>query len=118
MAGKKAVTKKSNKKSPENENLCALLTYLIIGIIWHFADEKMKKNEFVKFHSKQAINLWLIFIIGDAVLSLVRILNIPFSTIFSVFILVVGIIAAINALNGRKEEVLIIGQFAEKYLTY
>ena len=33
-----------------NNKLCAALSYLLIGIIWYFADEKMKSSSFAKFH--------------------------------------------------------------------
>ena len=46
-----------SKKEIEEGKAAAVLSYLLIGIIWYFVDEKMKKNSYVKFHVQQAIVL-------------------------------------------------------------
>ena len=47
-------------KKNDNSKLVAVLSYLLIGIIWYFVDDKVKKNAFAKFHVKQALNLFII----------------------------------------------------------
>ena len=63
----KKESKSSGKASVENEKVCAILSYLLIGIIWYFADEKMKKSNFAKFHVKQGIVLFIAGIIVSIV---------------------------------------------------
>jgi len=45
-------------KDVEQGKACAILAYFFVGIIWFFVDEKLKKNEFAKFHAKQAMILF------------------------------------------------------------
>ena len=35
-------------KEIEQGKGCAALGYILVGIIWYFADEQMKKNNYVK----------------------------------------------------------------------
>ncbi|MCD4705731.1 DUF4870 domain-containing protein, partial [bacterium] len=87
--------------------------YLLIGVIWYFADEKMEKNNFVKFHVKQGLVL-LILSLGGAIL-----LNMLFLfwliPLYNLVILVFVIIGIINANNEKKKELPLIGQFAKKF---
>jgi uncharacterized membrane protein len=110
----------------ENEKLVAILSYLLIGIIWFFVDDKVKKSSFAKFHVKQAIILFIAGVIYDIILGvLYNILAFPFASlrIFSLLYilsllyyvpLVLGIIGIINALNDKENELPIIGKYAEK----
>lgn len=106
----------------ENAKLCAALSYLLIGIIWWVADEKMKPNTFVKFHAKQGLVLLIVDIIIWATFS---ILFVPFafvgalwilwsvvSTIVWLTMLILLILGIINAVNGNEKELPVIGRFA------
>lgn len=112
MAKKKAV--KSSKEKVENEKICAILSYLLIGIIWYFADQKMKKSQFAKFHAKQGIVLFIIDIIIWVIASIpiVGWIAGPILWIIFVILLVVGII---NAANGKENKLPIIGGFADNF---
>lgn len=99
----------------------AVLSYLLIGIIWYFADEKMKKNSFVKFHVKQGLVLLIFSIIwsiamgflgGIFMFGMFYLWNILH--LLSYVPLIFGIIGIINALNGKEKELLLIGRFAQK----
>ncbi|MFH1427578.1 MAG: DUF4870 domain-containing protein [Patescibacteria group bacterium] len=105
------MAEKNTTKNSTEGKLCAILAYLLVGIIWYFADEKMKKNEFVKFHVKQALVLLIFSLAGSIVLGMTFILAwlIPLYQVAIFIILVVGII---NANNGDKKELPIIGKFA------
>ena len=106
----------------EKGKICAALSYILIGIIWYFVDEKMKKDKFAKFHAKQGIVL-LVASIAWAIL-----LNIIFGTLalgglwifwqlwslLSYVPLVFVIIGIINAVNNKQKELPIIGKFASK----
>lgn len=113
----------------ENEKLVAILSYFLIGIIWYFVDDKMKKSELVKFHVKQSLNLALFSIVLSIALSIVSpilvfipivgwlaLLVLGFGT--PIFTFVLFIMGVINAANEKKKEVPLIGQFAKKYLTF
>ncbi|MFH1822862.1 MAG: hypothetical protein ABH830_04125 [Patescibacteria group bacterium] len=108
------MAEKNTTKNSTEGKLCAILAYLLVGIIWYFADEKMKKNEFVKFHVKQALVLLIFSLAGSIVLGMTFILAwlIPLYQVAIFIILVVGII---NANNGDKKELPIIGKFASMF---
>jgi len=109
----------ANKKTSSNNDIqegkiCAMLAYLLVGIIWYFADEKMKKNNFAKYHVKQALVLLIVSLAGSIVLGMTFILAwlIPFLQIAVFVLMVIGII---NANNEQKKELPIIGKFGEKF---
>ena len=105
-------SKKSGKI--ENEKVCALLSYLLVGIIWYFVDEKMKKSSFAKYHVKQGLILLFFELIFSALASVPIIgwfIIWPIGYIASIIFLILGII---NSLNGKEAELPIIGQFAAK----
>ena len=112
----------AKNKSHENEKLVAGLSYIIIGIIWYFVYEDMKKNEFAKFHVKQAINLLLISLVMKAAIGILTFITFNvfklISWIFGVIFLILWIVGIINVINGEKKVVPTIGQFAENYLKF
>ena len=72
----------------------------------------MKANEYVKFHVKQALILLIFSIAGSIVLGMTFILAwlIPFYQVAVFILLIIGII---NANNGDKKELPIVGHFAK-----
>lgn len=112
----------------ENEKLVAILSYLLIGIIWYFADGKMKESSLVKFHVKQSLNMLIISVILSIVLSVivgilsVTIILIPVALLLGGFLqiafLVLWILGLVNAINAKEKEVPIIGKFADQYLKF
>ncbi|MFW6014538.1 MAG: DUF4870 domain-containing protein [Candidatus Nanoarchaeia archaeon] len=117
----------------ENSKTCAILAYiLLIGVIWYFVDEKLKKDAFVKFHVKQALFLAVVGIgiaIAVSIMSMVLVF-IPFigwaitgllsllGMIINLGLLILWIFGLINAINEKKEPIPIIGKFAEKIFTF
>jgi len=100
-----------------NSKTCAALSYLLIGIIWYFVDEKMKKDDFVKFHVKQALVLLVADIILQIAASFLWFVGWFLAPLIGIFILVLFILGLVNSLNGKKKELPLIGQFA-KYFTF
>jgi uncharacterized membrane protein len=104
------------KSDVEEGKACAALSYILIGIIWYLVDEKMKKNEFAKFHVKQGLVLLITSIIINVVGSIVPILGwfiiLPLG---SLLVLVLWILGIINSLSGNMKELPLIGQFAKKF---
>ena len=116
-------------KDVDSGKLCAVLSYLIIGIIWYFVDEKMKKNSFVSFHVKQALVL-LIFSIALGILNVILgvifgiiamvtlglasvLMFIP--TIISLIPLVLWLFGIVYSVQGVEKELPIIGQYGDKF---
>ena len=109
---KEGETKKGGEV--DNSKLAAILAYLLVGIIWFFADEKLKKNEFTKFHVKQALVLLIVSVGGSIILSFIPILGwviLPFFSLASFAFCVLGII---NAAQNEKKELPFIGSYAKK----
>jgi len=115
-------------KDVEEGKLAAILSYLLVGIIWYFADEKMKNNSFVKFHVKQGIVLIIASIVYSIVLGILFSLilfplmftgaGLGIIAIFRLLYyvpLVLSILGIINAANGKEKELPIIGHFAKKF---
>ncbi len=100
----------------DNGKVCAILSYLFIGIIWYFADDTMKKNTFAKFHVKQSLVLLVASVILQAIGTVLPIIGwfliLPLSGIFSLVWMVIGII---NAMNGKEKSLPIIGQYSSKF---
>jgi uncharacterized membrane protein len=113
-------TKEAPKGEVKNTKLCAILAYLLIGIIWYFVDKDIQKDEFVKFHVKQGVVLliadiafwiaisilWSILFFIPMLWMLLRLINlIP---------LLFTLIGIFYAVTDKKEELPIIGKYAEK----
>jgi len=117
------MAKKKVKVNSQDSKLVAILSYLIIGMIWYAFDDKVKDG-FSKYHVKQALNAWII-VFGLmclwSILALTIIL-IPFigvlSFITNVIMTVLIIIGILSAANGSKSELPIIGQYAKRYLKF
>ncbi|MEA3463906.1 MAG: hypothetical protein U9R14_02430 [Patescibacteria group bacterium] len=116
MANKKTSTinTSSAKEEIKKGKVCAMLAYLLVGIVWYFVDEKMKKNNFIKFHVKQSLVLLIVSFAGSIVLGMTFIFAwlIP---LYQVAILVMIIIGIMNANNEQEKELPIIGQFGNKF---
>jgi len=94
------------KEKIENEKLVAILSYFLVGIIWYFVDEKMKKSEFVKFHVKQSLILVIISFV-----SWIPIIG----WILGLIALIGAIMGIISAANGTKKDMPLIGKYAKKF---
>jgi len=115
-------------KQIENEKLCAILSYILIGVIWYFVDEKMKKSELARYHAKQGLALLIAAIIYSIIVSvLVSILFIPMVftgtglglilivRVLNLIPLIWVVIGIINAANGNMKPLPLIGRFGEKF---
>lgn len=105
-------------KTVEDGKLCAILAYLLVGIIWYFADDKMKKNKFAKFHVKQGLVFFIAAIIVgivDGFLVWIPIIGWLAITILHITLLVLFIVGLVNSANGKKKPLPIIGSYAKKF---
>jgi len=102
------------KEQVENEKICAILSYLFIGVIWYFADEKMKKSSFARFHAKQGLVLFIADVIAWAIGS-VPIIGWLIGWILYVGVIILMVIGIINAANDQEKPLPIIGKYGEKF---
>ena len=107
----------------DNGKICAILSYLLIGVIWYFVDQEMQKDDFAKFHAKQGLVLLIFSIIWNILISFL--FGMLFYGIFnplwwilhwlSYIPLIFVIIGILNAVNGNKNELPVIGKYASKF---
>ena len=86
----------------------------------YFVDKK-NQTEMTKFHVKQALNLMIISIGLSIVISIIG--SILFFMFFfipllNLALLVLWIFGLIHAIKQEQKEIPVIGQFAEKYLSF
>jgi uncharacterized membrane protein len=101
----------------DNSQLCSILAYLLIGIIWFFADEKLRKNDLVKFHVKQSIVLFIFAICWSIVLGILGVALVflwPIIFILHYVPLVFVIIGIIRAVNKQMVGLPLVGGFANR----
>lgn len=106
--------------SHEHEQLASILSFFLIGVIWYFADEELKKNKVVKHFTKQALVLFGVAIlvgIITSILAFVPIIGWIAMLVLNITLIVLLIIGIIRAVKGDKEKLPLIGEF-DKYLTY
>ncbi len=102
----------------DKSKVVSILSYIfLIGIVWYFVDKKVQ-NDDTKFHVKQALNFSIISIIGNAILGVIPIIGWSLIPVFSLAMTILWIIGIIRAINNDKKEIPIIGQFANKYLSF
>lgn len=126
------------KPKIKNEQLAAVLSYFLIGIIWYAVDKNIRKSNFVKFHVKQSLNLTLISIIANLsaytlllafiafpvnlppMTAIILMITITIITgiISPIFFAVLSIIGFLNVLKQKQKNIPIIGVLAEKYLKF
>ncbi|HRY36544.1 MAG TPA: hypothetical protein P5230_01520 [Candidatus Magasanikbacteria bacterium] len=106
----------NNNSDVDSGKVCAILSYLFIGIVWFFIDENMKKNAFAKFHVKQSLVLLVVSLILQIVGTILPIIGwfliLPLSGLFSLIWMLLGIL---NAFNGESKELPIIGKYSSKF---
>lgn len=68
-------------------------------------------SQFGKFHANQGLLLLIAGIAGHIILSLIPFVGWIFLPFFSIAVLVVAVIALINAINGKAKELPAIGKF-------
>ena len=121
----------TNYKDVEEGKLVAILSYFLVGIIWFFADEKMKKNEFVKFHVKQSLVLlifsvivWVIQAIVSVIITAIAVVTFGLGSVLFVIPMLIGLIplifwifGLIYSIQGVEKEIPLIGKF-EKNFTF
>lgn len=103
----------------EQSKVCAILSYLLIGIIWYYADDKMRKDRFAGFHAKQALVLLIACIAWNILFAILTMITFGLFAligwIVSLLLLVWWIMGLIYAITGQEKELFWIGQYAKKF---
>lgn len=98
----------------DNKTLSIVSYITIIGWIIAFAIGKDKADDLLKFHLKQALGLVIFSFIWGILLNIIMYaVNIPFIGILGFASLILMIIGIINAANGVKKSLPIIGSMFE-----
>jgi len=64
-----------------------------------------------KFHTNQALLLLIVGVVGNVILSIIPIIGAILLPLFSLAVFIFGIIGFVNALNGKAQQLPIIGQY-------
>jgi len=116
----------------EDGKICAALSYILIGIIWYFADDKMRQNKFANYHCKQGLVLLIISVALGIILAILSalffaLMFIPgigfvFASLFWIVSLIIWVcflilwlFGLIYALSGKMKPVPVVGRFGEKF---
>ena len=108
-------TPTTNANDTQTEKVLAIVSYIgFLGLIFHLA--KVCKTEFGQFHAKQASNIFIIELIIDVAVGILRgILSaVKMGWLGSIFgllgtaVWVLGLVGLIYACQGKKEELPII----------
>ncbi len=115
---KKQEKSEARSSSADDGKVCGILAYLLVGIIWYFADEKMKRNAFAKYHVKQGLVLlitWVIVAVVGSILAMVPFIGWFFMLVLEVCMFIIWLLGIIAAINGQQKPLPVIGQFADKF---
>jgi uncharacterized membrane protein len=97
---------------------CAVLSYILIGIVWFFLDKKIRRNTFARFHVKQAIVFIIFLLIVTIIVAAFSLISGVFGRIVEVLLYlamgIIWIIQIINAAAGKEKKMPVIGLFAKE----
>lgn len=68
-------------------------------------------SAFGKFHANQGLLLLIVGVVGSVVLGIIPIIGWMILPIFSLIILIMGILGLVGALNGKAKELPVIGKY-------
>ena len=94
------------------KNILAIISY--IGILCLVPILMKEKDEFVKFHAKQGLVLFIAEV-ATLLISWIPILGWFIGFIFWIIWVVLSLIGIINAVGGKQVPLPVIGKFAKKF---
>lgn len=108
-----------NKTTIENtkpqENSIAIIAYItIIGLIVAFVMNSEKKNAFASYHIKQSLGIAL-FALAIMIVGMIPVLGWIISILGFFLIVFLWITGLVNAINGKKKPVPILGGKFEEW---
>ena len=104
----------NNGENVKKNTAMAVIAYILFFVPLLTGDAK--KDEFVKFHTKQGLVLFILAVLNNMIGWIVRFyLWYTISWIISLCTLVLLILGIINAVNGKKEPLPLIGKYADVF---
>ena len=97
----------------DKSKAAAVLSYLLVGIIWYFADKELKHDALAKFHAKQGIVFFCTIVVLQAALRMLFFVGWILAPIIGVIELVLWVFGIIYALQGKQKPLPIIGGMAK-----
>lgn len=99
------------KKSGQIDIL-ALLSY--VGILFILPLMVRKEDQFVQFHAKQGLVLFLAEL-AVSIWQAVPVIGWTTAPLLALVCFIFSIIGIVNVINGKKQELPLIGQYADKF---
>ena len=96
------------------DNIAGLLAYLVIPAVIFLVVEPYNRNKFIRFHSFQALGLWVACVVLNIVIGMIPIVNLFVLPLLGLAELIVGIVCMIKAFQNQQFKLPVIGDFAEK----
>ncbi len=103
-------TEKTDKK--EEKNIIAILSYIGILVLVPLLMEK--KDEFVKFHAKQGLVLFIAEVI-TSFFTAIPLIGWFLGPVIWIFWIILSVVGIINVLNGKRSPLPLIGGFANQF---
>lgn len=98
-------------------SLFGIFGWIISTIMWLLE----RGDDYVKFHFKQLLTLWIFILTTAILLFILRLILgfivMPLFVLLAIFALILDVIGAVNAFKGHKKELPVIGHFS-KYLKF
>jgi len=91
----------------EKNKVVAALAYILFFLPFVACPD----SAFGKFHANQGLILLIVGVVGSVILGMIPIIGWMILPIFSLLMLLVGIIGLVGALNGKAKELPIIGKY-------
>ena len=110
VSEKEEKSEKEGEKEKAQKNILAVISY--IGILCLVPILTKEKAEFVKFHAKQGLVLFICEVATWIVFGIVPFFWLFLGNLFWILWVVLSIIGIMNVLNNRKKEVPLVGKFA------
>ncbi len=89
----------------------AIIAYLtIIGLIIAFVLNNEKRNDYATFHIRQSLGIFLTFFIGG-IIRYIPFIGWILSIVILLLVVVLWIVGIINAANGNKKPVPLLGEY-------
>lgn len=97
---------------PKHNTTMAVIAYILFFVPLLTGDAK--KDEFVKYHTKQGLALFILWI-GTNLLYMILPFWFAIGWIFTLAGFALLIVGIVNAVNGKKEPLPVIGKFADRF---
>lgn len=113
-AKKAKVAKKEKTSLNLDENVEALLCYVlgwVSGLIFLLLE---KKSKFVKFHAMQSLIIFLAITVISVLVGWLPVLGVIFSTLIGLLAFILWILLMVKAYQGEKYKLPIVGDIAER----